>query len=64
MTTHGRLDGARVLVTGANRGLGAAFVEAAIEAGAERVYAGARDPRCSREPCSDTARAWCPWSST
>ena len=36
---------ARVLVTGANRGIGAAFVEAVIEAGAARVYACARDPR-------------------
>ena len=39
------LDGSRVLVTGANRGIGAAFVEVALEHGAERVYAGARDVR-------------------
>lgn len=34
-----------VLVTGANRGLGLALSRAALEAGARRVYAGARDPR-------------------
>jgi NAD(P)-dependent dehydrogenase (short-subunit alcohol dehydrogenase family) len=40
-----RLVGRRVLVTGANRGIGAGFVEAALAAGADRVYALARDPR-------------------
>ena len=39
-----RLDGRRVLVTGANRGIGAGFVEAALAAGVDRVYALARDP--------------------
>ncbi len=34
-----------VLVTGANRGLGRSLVEASVEAGARRVYAGARDPK-------------------
>jgi len=33
-----------ILVTGANRGLGLALVEASLAAGAARVYAGARDP--------------------
>ena len=33
------------LVTGANRGIGAAFVSGLLEAGAERVYAAARDPQ-------------------
>jgi len=33
------------LVTGANRGLGRALVAALVEAGAEKVYAGARDGR-------------------
>lgn len=32
------------LVTGANRGLGKAFVEALLRAGAKKVYAAARDP--------------------
>jgi NAD(P)-dependent dehydrogenase (short-subunit alcohol dehydrogenase family) len=32
------------LVTGANRGLGKAFTEALLKAGATRVYAGARHP--------------------
>ena len=34
-----------ILVTGANRGLGLALVEASLAAGAARVYAGARDPQ-------------------
>ena len=33
-----------VLVTGANRGIGEAFVRAVLAAGAARVYAAARDP--------------------
>ena len=33
-----------VLVTGANRGIGAALVEEALSRGANRVYAGARRP--------------------
>lgn len=35
--------GAVVLVTGANRGLGAAFCRALLQRGAAKVYAGARD---------------------
>jgi NAD(P)-dependent dehydrogenase (short-subunit alcohol dehydrogenase family) len=38
------IKGRSALVTGANRGLGRAFAEALLDAGAERVYAGARDP--------------------
>lgn len=34
-----------VLVTGANRGLGRAWASLLLEAGARKVYAGARDPR-------------------
>lgn len=40
-----RIKDAIVLVTGANRGLGRAVVEASLLAGAQRVYAGARDPQ-------------------
>jgi len=39
------LSEAVVLVTGANGGLGAEFVKAAVERGAGRVYAAARNPR-------------------
>lgn len=39
------LWGKTVLVTGANRGLGRAFVNALLEGGAAKVYAGARDVR-------------------
>ena len=38
------IRGKVVLVTGANRGLGKAFVTALLEAGAAKVYAAARDP--------------------
>ena len=38
------LAGARVLVTGANRGLGKAFVEELLSSGVARVYAAARNP--------------------
>ena len=34
-----------VLVTGANRGLGQAFVNALLQAGAAKIYAAARDPK-------------------
>jgi NAD(P)-dependent dehydrogenase (short-subunit alcohol dehydrogenase family) len=40
-----KIEDAVVLVTGSNRGLGRALVAASLEAGAKRVYAGARDPR-------------------
>jgi len=39
-----RLKESVALVTGANRGLGKAFVQALLEAGAARIYAAARDP--------------------
>jgi NAD(P)-dependent dehydrogenase (short-subunit alcohol dehydrogenase family) len=39
-----KLSNAVVLITGANRGLGAALVQRSLAAGARRVYAGARDP--------------------
>ena len=43
MTHDDRLRGCTALVTGANRGIGAAFVDVLVERGAARVYAGARD---------------------
>ncbi len=39
-----RLAGAVALVTGANRGIGLAFVEELLASGASKVYAGVRDP--------------------
>lgn len=39
------LNGAVVLITGANGGLGTQFVEQAVERGATKVYAAARHPR-------------------
>jgi NAD(P)-dependent dehydrogenase (short-subunit alcohol dehydrogenase family) len=46
MTTAGRttIAGRTVLVTGANRGIGRALVEEALNRGAGRVYAGTRQP--------------------
>jgi NAD(P)-dependent dehydrogenase (short-subunit alcohol dehydrogenase family) len=38
------IEGTTALVTGANRGLGKAFVQALLDRGATKVYAGARDP--------------------
>ncbi len=39
-----KVDGARIVVTGANRGIGLAFVQEAFARGAAKVYAGVRDP--------------------
>lgn len=39
-----QIKGSVALVTGANRGLGKAFVQALLEAGAVKVYAAARNP--------------------
>jgi NAD(P)-dependent dehydrogenase (short-subunit alcohol dehydrogenase family) len=38
------IEGTTALVTGANRGLGKAFVQALLDRGAAKVYAGARNP--------------------
>src|SRR5262245_56952528 len=39
-----KIVGSTILVTGANRGLGQALVEEALRRGAQRVYAGTRQP--------------------
>lgn len=39
-----KIKGSVALVTGANRGLGLAFAEALLAAGAAKIYAAARDP--------------------
>lgn len=39
-----QIEGTVALVTGANRGIGKAFVAALLDRGAAKVYAGARDP--------------------
>jgi NAD(P)-dependent dehydrogenase (short-subunit alcohol dehydrogenase family) len=44
------IKGCIALVTGANRGLGRAYAEALLEAGAAKVYAGARDPGTITDP--------------
>jgi NAD(P)-dependent dehydrogenase (short-subunit alcohol dehydrogenase family) len=45
MSNHTSVEGTVALVTGANRGIGAAFVSGLLEAGAQQVYAAARDPQ-------------------
>jgi NAD(P)-dependent dehydrogenase (short-subunit alcohol dehydrogenase family) len=45
-----QVEGAVALVTGANRGLGRAFARALLDAGAAKVYAGARDPGTITDP--------------
>jgi NAD(P)-dependent dehydrogenase (short-subunit alcohol dehydrogenase family) len=44
MTTPDVIQGASVLVTGSNRGLGKALVDEALRRGASRVFAGSRHP--------------------
>ena len=45
-----KLQDAVVLITGANRGIGLAFAQAALERGARKVYAGARSPSSISTP--------------
>jgi NAD(P)-dependent dehydrogenase (short-subunit alcohol dehydrogenase family) len=45
-----QIEGAVALVTGANRGIGQAIARALVEAGAAKVYAGARDPETVTDP--------------
>jgi NAD(P)-dependent dehydrogenase (short-subunit alcohol dehydrogenase family) len=44
------IEGRIALVTGANRGLGKAYVAALLAAGAAKVYAGMREPVASSDP--------------
>jgi NAD(P)-dependent dehydrogenase (short-subunit alcohol dehydrogenase family) len=44
-----QVQGSVALATGANRGIGKAFLEALIQAGATRVYATARNVEARRE---------------
>jgi NAD(P)-dependent dehydrogenase (short-subunit alcohol dehydrogenase family) len=44
-----KVEGSVAVVTGANRGLGRAFVEQLLARGAKRVYAGTRDPSKLRD---------------
>ena len=45
MNNRTTLEDTVALVTGANRGIGAAFVSGLLDAGAQRVYAAARNPQ-------------------
>lgn len=45
-----QINGSTALVTGANRGLGAAFVQELLDRGAAKVYAAARKPGPSEDP--------------
>ncbi len=45
-----QIEGCTALVTGANRGLGKAYAAALLDAGAAKVYAGARDPATVDDP--------------
>lgn len=51
-----KVEGSIVLVTGANRGLGARLVECLLGAGAGKVYATARDPRSVASAVSSDPR--------
>ena len=45
-----KIDGSVALVTGANRGLGLAYVRELVKRGAAKVYGAARDPAAVTEP--------------
>ncbi|MBV9790664.1 MAG: SDR family oxidoreductase [Chloroflexi bacterium] len=55
-TTGVSVAGSVALVTGANRGIGAAFVQELLAAGAQRVYAAARNPRSLLELAQQDSR--------
>ena len=56
-----QIAGTVALVTGANRGIGKAFVDALIERGAAKVYAGVRE---LRRPSAPPTRGCVQCSST
>jgi NADP-dependent 3-hydroxy acid dehydrogenase YdfG len=56
MSNHTALKDTVALVTGANRGIGAAFVSGLLAAGAKRVYAAARDPQTLARAAQRDAR--------
>jgi NAD(P)-dependent dehydrogenase (short-subunit alcohol dehydrogenase family) len=49
-----QIEGSKVFVTGANRGLGRAIVEELLARGAATVYAAARDPRSLEQVRADS----------
>ena len=51
-----KLEGSVALVTGANRGIGLAFVRALRAHGAAKVYAGVREPQGFHEPGAEPLR--------
>lgn len=51
-----KIQGSRALVTGSNRGIGRALVDALLARGVEHVYAGARDPSPLQAAFSDEPR--------
>ena len=57
------LSGKTALVTGANRGIGEAIVDALVAAGVKKVYAAARNSRPSTRSWTATAHASCRSSS-
>ena len=50
MSSSMTITGRTILVTGANRGLGQALVEESLRRGAQRVYAGSRQPFAHPDP--------------
>jgi NAD(P)-dependent dehydrogenase (short-subunit alcohol dehydrogenase family) len=51
-----RIQDSVALVTGANRGLGLAFIKALVAGGARKVYAAARDPASIKQPGVEAIR--------